>query len=138
MQSSSDYTRFAFDKFNSEKWSLEHIHAQNDSGINKLEQQKEWLKNTKEFIKDSKILNKIEKFLSSKDKADDEFGELQRKIFKATGDDGQDIHTIDNLALLSHSANSSLGNQIFPFKRNAIIDKDKKASLFRFAPKMFS
>ena len=53
----------------------------------------------------------------------DNFDELQDTIFRLFG--MSDINSIENLALLSSRINSSLKNNIFPIKRDIIIQKDK-------------
>ena len=47
----------------------------------------------------------------------------------------KEIHTIDNLALLSRDDNSSLNNSIFPAKRDKIKDLDKKGSFIPICTK---
>tara|TARA_R110002072_G_scaffold125944_3_gene262497 strand:+ start:25910 stop:27583 length:1674 start_codon:yes stop_codon:yes gene_type:complete len=137
LQSNDSYVRFAFDKFNQEKWSLEHIHAQQDKGLNSKASILNWLKDAKAQIKLLEGLSKEQKnqkneiILESKkielkDKItsdDEDFRTLENKIFDFFGE--ADIHTIDNLALLSNQVNSSLSNSIFPIKRNILINKDK-------------
>jgi len=55
---------------------------------------------------------------------DERFHSIQTKVFEFFGDE-PDVNTIDNLALLSSRVNSSLSNNIFPLKREILIDKDK-------------
>ncbi len=125
--------RFAFDKFNKEKWSLEHIHAQQDKGLEDEELHK-WLNdviNELEVIKTEeakKISSKIKSFIESKPKKITE--DLENCILKFFGE-AKSLHGIDNLALLSGIVNSALSNNIFPRKRTILKEKDKDG---RFIP----
>lgn len=136
LNNSDSYIRFAFDKFNNEKWSIEHIHAQQDKGLQSNEAIKQWLndafkqltlvkptKKERKEIKDD-LINEINDLLKlSQIKRDNpEFFRLQNSIFDFFG---ETVHTLDNLALLSSSINSSLSNNIFPLKREILINKDK-------------
>src|SRR5690606_14870663 len=47
LRNENSYIKFAFDKFNQEKWSIEHIHAQQDKGLNSKESIINWLKDIK-------------------------------------------------------------------------------------------
>ena len=69
-----------------------------------------------------------------KNKIDEnEFNEIQQNIFKLFGD--YELHTIDNLALLSGRHNSKLNNSIFPAKRDIIIELDKNGSFIPICTK---
>ena len=50
INSKGSYTRFSFNEYNGKKWSLEHIHAQNDKGLKDKKAQDAWLENTKKYI----------------------------------------------------------------------------------------
>ena len=126
--------RFPFDKYKDkkEKWSLEHIHAQNSQGLESYEKQKSWLIDTLDTIKNiididksnrEIILSKCNNLLLKDKFTDEEFQDIQKNIFQLFGD--FELHTIDNLALLSSRHNSKLNNSIFPMKRDIIIDLDK-------------
>ncbi len=131
LNSKDSYIRFSFDRFNNEKWTLEHIHAQQEKALSDTKKQKEWLNTTKKYISDcmkskkeknrENLLKRINNAIESK-KIED-FDILQDDIFKIFG--MSEIHTIDNLALLSNTNNSALNNNIFPKKRDIIIEKDK-------------
>jgi len=160
----SKYTRFPFDLFIKEKWSLEHIHAQNSEEIfeNKHESYS-LLKSQLEYIqkkKEQELINEINELLKKNnqgllfgakdidelinelDKIKKEyetnnlnkniFKDLQELVFKHYSyDNFEDIHYIDNLALLSTRDNSTLSNNIFPIKREKIIELDTEG---RFIP----
>jgi uncharacterized protein with ParB-like and HNH nuclease domain len=141
LNNKESYIRFSFDRFNNENWSLEHIHAQNEKSLSNHDSQKEWLETTKKYItncmeKDSKngrkkLITDIEKALKSHEI--ENFDTLQDEIFDMFG--MSDIHTIDNLALLSTKNNTSLSNNIFPIKRDIIIEMDKKGAFIPICTK---
>lgn len=146
LNNSDSYIRFAFDKFNNEKWSIEHIHAQQDKGLQSNEAIKQWLndalkqlklvKPTKKERKEIKndLIKEIDELLKlSQIKRDNpEFFRLQNSIFDFFG---ETVHTLDNLALLSSSINSSLSNNIFPLKREILINKDKNGEFIPLCTK---
>lgn len=152
----SKYTKFPFDLFVKEKWSIEHIHAQNSEEIVKDKDRKELLKsqikwleknNEKELLKEIiQIFNKnnIEElkniFANDADlyeKLDEKlFIDSQDKIFKHySSENFEDIHSINNLALLSTRDNSTLSNNIFPIKREKIIQLDSQGRFIPIATK---
>jgi len=141
LNNKDSYIRFSFDKFNNEKWSLEHIHAQNEKTISNIDEQKKWLKEAKKYVdycmekntskQRQKLILQIDKALN-KDKIEN-FEDIQNNIFNLFGNN--EIHTIDNLALLPKNSNSSLSNNIFPIKRDIIIDKDKQGEFIPICTK---
>ncbi|WP_149206078.1 DUF262 domain-containing protein [Flavobacterium johnsoniae] len=147
LNNSNSYIRFAFDKFNKENWSIEHIHAQKDRGLQSSDAIIKWLKDVQRQIrvievKEEEQLEKKKKIiietqrlslLSKITKDDEEFRSVQNVIFEFFGQ--PDIDTIDNLALLSSSVNSSLGNSFFPLKRKTLIDKDKNGEFIPICTK---
>jgi len=132
------YTRFSFNEYNGKKWSLEHIHAQNDKGLKDKRAQQEWLESIKEYIKDSenpdhkKLVDKIEVFI--KDEKSDVFNTLQMKILNQFGNI-VNMHGIGNLALLTAENNSSLSNGPFIEKRSKIIEMDKNGEFIPICTK---
>ena len=141
LNNKESYIRFSFDRFNNENWGLEHIHAQKDQILTDTQKQKEWLKTTKKYISDcmenknktkrEKLITRISNALDSN--KIDNFDNLQDDIFNMFGI--TDIHTIDNLALLSNKNNSSLSNNIFPIKRDILIKKDKEGEFIPICTK---
>ncbi len=139
LNNSDSYIRFAFDKFNNEKWSIEHIHAQQDKGLQSNEAIKQWLNDALKQLKTVKpikndLIKEINELLKlSQIKRDNpEFFRLQNRIFEFFG---ETVHTLDNLALLSSSINSSLSNNIFPLKREILINKDKNGEFIPICTK---
>jgi uncharacterized protein with ParB-like and HNH nuclease domain len=124
--------RFPFDRFKNEKWSLEHIHAQNSDGLNSSKQFNSWLSAHAESLKridaktHSKLISEIEDTNSEKLSLD-EFNVLFEKVMAIFKDNNQqdEIHGIQNLALLDKDSNSSLNKSIFEVKRKIIIEREK-------------
>lgn len=138
--------RFPFNLYKDEKWTIEHIHAQDSTEMKEKKAIKKWLTDTYESIKD---INEIEKnvtrvnedeervkiieVVSIKDIALrikkmmnlesidlEDFNLLKNELVKTFESDN--IHELDNLALLSDSDNSALNNAIFPVKRNRVLN----------------
>jgi uncharacterized protein with ParB-like and HNH nuclease domain len=138
----SEYTRFPFDKFIREKWSLEHIHAQNSEEIKRDEDKKALLEAQKKYFErdqNTKMIDRINKILQNDSYKDQTtFKTIQDEIFKIfTGEEinSGNLHAIDNLALLSGSDNSCLNNNIFPIKREMIIELDKNGKFIPIGTK---
>ena len=138
-QKQDEFMRFPFERHKKEYWSLEHIHAQHSEGLNTKAAVKEWLENHKKSLfslKDEKLKeliarcdNLIEKIDDQNDKSN--VGEIFAPIFEevvaALSEKGniEELHTMDNMALLSAKDNSTLNNSTFDVKRNKIIEMDK-------------
>ena len=134
-----EFMRFPFERHKNESWSLEHIHAQNSEGLNKDEARKRWLLDHKKALESfsnedfsdliSQIDDLVSKIEDSNDKANkgDIFNPLFENIVSKLSENGEteEIHTLDNLALLSVTNNSTLNNSTFDVKRNKIIEMDK-------------
>ena len=132
MKKNSAYSRFPFDSYNKNAWSLEHIHAQNTDGMGGskviwLAWIDEHLKSFRQFTakKYKEVVEMLEKI--DRDKLDKEtFDTLFFEICLMIQDDyGVNLHSIDNLALLDKNANSSISNNFFDVKRSMIIEKDR-------------
>ena len=123
------YVRFSFSEFSTKRWSLEHIHAQNDKGLKDKKAQDAWLSSVEKYLDDSKTSDKeLTKMIGSfkEDNKRNDFYILQAKILNRFGDkELLDIHGIENLALLAADNNSSLSNGPFIEKREKIIEMDK-------------
>jgi len=139
LNNKDSYIRFSFDKFNQEKWSLEHIHAQNDRGLTSKEAKISWLIETKqqidklENISYNELLKEINTMIELEKIEDEEFNNLQSKTIRLFGD--EDIDTIDNLALLNVGVNSALSNSIFPIKRQILKQKDSQGEFIPICTK---
>jgi len=139
---------FPFNQYKNNDWTLEHIHAQNSEKIDHSIKDKwiEWfeenlkaLNRLKSRLADDKELFKLYDFVEK------EYARLQKNKDKYTFNDvtivfdsvllyfntlsKQEgtpavIHGISNMALLSGSTNTSIGNSVFEVKRQMIMDAD--------------
>ena len=133
------FMRFPFERHKKEKWSLEHIHAQNSQGLNKDEARKKWLLDHKKSLLSfndeslNELIGRIEDLIAKINNPNDKSnkGEIFETLFgdivKVLSENGnvEEIHSLDNMALLSSKDNSSLNNSTFDVKRNKIIAMDK-------------
>lgn len=143
--------RFPFDEYKKQKnWTLEHVHAQNSERIDHSDKEKwvSWFnENTKALDKlairlpDDRDLLELILYIKA------EFDRLQKhkeqysftdmtmvfdRVLKYFDDlseiEGRPtvVHGISNMALLSGSTNSSIGNSVFEVKRQMIMEADAK------------
>jgi uncharacterized protein with ParB-like and HNH nuclease domain len=134
----SGHNRFAFDRFASEKWSLEHIHAQQSEEITNEKQKRQLLeeqKNDSFICKQEGLSDEINALLAMSVIDQTRFENLQQKIFDFSSDAGETIHSIKNLALLTPPDNSSLNNSPFHRKRDKIKYLDEKGSFIPICTK---
>ncbi len=136
MKKSNAYSRFRFDEYQKNEWSLEHIHAQNAEGIlNSNEAMLAWidehLVSFRSFVdidgndKYAEIVEMLENF-DRKHLTQDSFMQLFEEISVIMEPDyGTDLNNINNLALLDRDTNSALNNSFFDVKRRIIVEKDK-------------
>ena len=129
----SEYEPYPFKFHKSKNWSLEHIHAQKSENITKIEDRKDLLKMQLTYIDDKTIKKDIEDLLELEKITEEQISDIENRVSKLFTD--KEIHTIDNLALLSRDDNSSLNNSIFPAKRDKIKDLDKKGSFIPICTK---
>lgn len=141
IRNSKENSRFPFDKYKKDKWSLEHIHARNSEGLKTSEMRKSWLLETRQCLVDKKeiknekgellgialIIQNIDNLIKQEQIELEEFETLQDEIFNVFSDE-PDSHSIGNLALLSGKDNSALSNSIFPVKKSKIIELDMEGS----------
>lgn len=139
INSKGSYTRFSFNEFNAKKWSLEHIHAQNDKGLKDKEAQDAWLSSVEKYLDDNKTGDKqLAEMIGSfkEDNKRNDFFALQIEILNRFGDkELLDMHGIENLALLTTKNNSSLSNGPFIEKREKIIEMDKNGEFIPICTK---
>lgn len=138
-QKQDEFMRFPFERHKKEDWSLEHIHAQHSEGLNKDEARRKWLvdhKNSLLSFDDSSLnalITRMDDLILKIDDPNDNSnkGEIFDSIFTeviqklSEKDNNEEIHTLDNMALLSVRDNSTLNNSTFDVKRNKIIEMDK-------------
>lgn len=136
INSKGSYTRFSFNEYNGKKWSLEHIHAQNDKELKDKKAQDAWLSSVEKYLDDNKIGDKqlAEMIVSFKeDNKRNDFFALQIEILNRFGD--VNMHGIENLALLTAEDNSFLSNGLFIEKREKIIEMDKNGKFIPICTK---
>ena len=140
MRKSNAYSRFPFDRYKKNQWSLEHIHAQQAVGIlNSEETMLAWLddhlQSFKTFIGSDasderniryrEVVKKIEDF-DRKGITREKFSVLFEAISEIIESDyGTDLNNLSNLALLEKEINTSLSNSFFDVKRRKIVEKDR-------------
>lgn len=117
--------RFPFDRFKSENWDLEHIHAVHSAMPMERKERQDWLKNA-EIELDNGLLKQQVKDALEKDTFVDngEFEQLYTEIIREFGA-GEETNDISNLTLLDAATNRSYKNAMFPTKRRIILSKDK-------------
>lgn len=138
LNNKSSNIRFSFSEFSTKRWSLEHIHAQNDKGLKDKKAQDVWLENMKKYIKEDAIEDTIKEKIDSfiKGIENNHFSELQTQILNRFGDEELlNMHGIENLALLAAENNSSLSNGPFIEKREKIIEMDKNGEFIPICTK---
>jgi hypothetical protein len=134
--------RFSFERYKKERWSLEHIHAQHslelsdDNLVKKLQEDLNCIHSTAAISKERENqLSKLRKELDTWSSAGDQrnmrkIQDIQielSKVFSDLDDEdtSDDLHGLENLALLDRDTNSRLSNSLFPRKRSLIIESDK-------------
>lgn len=110
------------------KWSLEHIHAQNSETIKDRDKQNSWLDDHIDSLskdEDAKeLVNKLRDMRSLADIKEEDFNDLTScvTIFlnEKSGITDKEKHSITNLCLLDSHTNSQLNNSSFDVKREKI------------------
>ncbi|QCP47879.1 DUF262 domain-containing protein [Trinickia violacea] len=131
--------RFPFSEHLGNKWTLEHIHAQNADALNKAEQWRTWLithrnaidaviseHEAKKQLKDE-IQAAVDELVAEKAGgfSGEKFNLLSTRILELLNQDQLPDHSIRNLALLSSSDNSRLNSSVFEVKRQMILELDR-------------
>jgi hypothetical protein len=122
-----------------DRWSLEHIHAQNSVGLNTVEQWTEWLRQHRDALTDLTALPEstrtelttridgvlpavtLEKFQSLET-------EIRAVLSIEPSDAADEEQGISNLTLLERDDNSALSNAVFAVKRKRVLDLDRQGS----------
>lgn len=130
------FERYSFETHKRKFWSLEHIHAQKSIGLNKKEDQQEWLQLHKvsllSLIDKSQQKEQIQALIN---RIDENYENITKVIFDvlfadvfallSENEDRSYMDSISNMALLSASDNAALNNSTFDVKRNKILEMDK-------------
>lgn len=152
--------RFKFDKFKTEHWDIEHVDSQNNSCLQKPEDRISWLRDIVKILSIEKseteagikLFERCSSLLAGFDKqpegervfSDDVYFALYKYVNQyfsfdpAAGDvsiesvdlASKDKDNINNLTLLNSDINRSYKDAPFPFKRDYILNEDKKGSHF--------
>lgn len=144
-QKSDNGNRFPFNRYKSELWSLEHIHAQNSESLKTTVEWKEWIESHYKSLtaigncypekkEDVDIVHNEMKIILGHIQQEhyngsikDEFAQVAKKTVHLLSDNSQIpyIHSLSNMALLSGKDNSVLNNSTFDVKREKIIEMDR-------------
>ena len=136
LKNKNESNRFPFNRYKTESWDIEHIHAVSTELPKNRQHRIDWLNNSKEFIYDDEILiSKINDFVNFYDeqiKANPEsFEELANRVleyYSLKSNNETDINDLSNLVLLDSGTNRSYKNAVFPAKRKTIIEKEKEGT----------
>lgn len=138
LKSDKEKARFPFNLYKqtkrNEKWSLEHIHAQNSEYIIKKENQQTWLKDhirSLQRLDNTEFENLIER-MNELHQADDiekeDFETIVTDVYTAINEHSdsneQSKHAINNLCLVDAPTNSKLNNSVFDVKRELIKNQE--------------
>ncbi len=138
LKSDKEKARFPFNLYKqtkrNEKWSLEHIHAQNSESIIKKENQVTWLNDHIQSLSNQN--NSTFDKLISRMKTLKQMQEIEQELFEnlvidvysaikeATDFDESRLHNISNLCLVDANTNSKLNNSVFDVKREKIKERE--------------
>lgn len=130
------FERYSFESHKRKSWSLEHIHAQNSIGLNKKEEQQEWLRLHRASLvhlqekgvqqqQIEALIKQIDKHYETITKV--MFDILFAEVFAllSENEDRSYMDSVSNMALLRSADNSALNNSTFDVKRNRILEMDK-------------
>lgn len=122
-----NFSKFPFHLYKREKWQVEHIRPNAGDDFNKKDSDKLYLSLARSYINNQNLIDKIDKYLSTKDKNESEnFNDILAEIWGNSGAlPEEDKNKIFNFVLLDESTNKEYGNQIFPVKRAFIVNKEK-------------
>lgn len=140
LKSEKEKAKFPFNLYKktkkNEKWSLEHIHAQNSANITKSELQKSWLQDHIKSLSNTNddqfnaIIKKMNIALQKDDLDNEDFNKIVTSVYalinKIAGVDEKNTHNIDNLCLIDKNTNSQLNNSVFDVKREKIKKREVK------------
>lgn len=135
----NDEARFPFDRYMKERWSIEHIHAQNTEGLSRKDQWLAWIQDAIYMLEQldqineqehyQELIQKLIEHKSEKDITQDMFEQLFDSVLDETEEQfGSNIHGIENLVLLDQATNSALSNHFYPVKCRRLKEYDKQGS----------
>ncbi len=138
MRSEKEKARFPFNLYKqtkrNEKWSLEHIHAQNSESINKRVNQNSWLddhikslssQNNSDF---EELITRMQVLRNADEIEKDDFEKMVSDIYATVNNISEakelNVHSISNLCLVDANTNSQLNNSVFDVKREIIKQRE--------------
>lgn len=121
------FYKFPFHLFKKENWDVEHIDSNTTNELDKLKDQKEWLKySVLGADLNDKLKEKIKAFINGTEVSFEELAEeIEKKASSSWAYPEQDKNKIWNYVLLDAGTNRGYGNSIFPSKRRCIIGKEQ-------------
>ncbi len=136
--SDKEKARFPFNLYKKtkkkEKWSLEHIHAQNSQSIVNKTNQLIWLDDhirsfeNQKNIAFEKLIADMKSLKKKSEIEQEEFEAIENKVYAAiredAGIDESKTHSISNLCLVDANTNSKLNNSVFDVKREKIKERE--------------
>lgn len=131
------FERYPYHSHKASQWSLEHIHAQHAEELNKKEQWVEWLREHGKALRELRVPDSD---LAARDglvaDINAAIGDVTKESFTVLSvrvismfssvSASDDLHGIENLALLPSGANAALGNAVFEVKRRRILEMDRR------------
>lgn len=135
LKKNSSYYLFPFHLFKSEKWDIEHISSQTENPLqNNEESQTQWLETAL-----ASLTKEEQNEFNGNDKVKEMSFEAKRNwIVAKVGEERIDEemkNSIGNLTLLSANINRGYGNNVFPAKRKAIVEKDSDGAFIPICTK---
>ncbi|MFW5871615.1 MAG: DUF262 domain-containing protein [bacterium] len=138
LMSDKEKARFPFNLYKKtkkkEKWSLEHIHAQNSQSIVKMENQLTWLDDHIRSLDNQnnpafeKLIKHMKALKVSDDIKQEKFDIIVNKVYSAIKKEAEidesNTHSISNLCLVDVNTNSKLNNSVFDVKREKIKERE--------------
>jgi len=140
LNNEKENSRFPFNRYKTEKWNIEHIHAIATKKPDKLEHKEDWINYAKEMLEKIKITDKQqdnEKLITEKTNlisscsnfTENMFDEIYENINNYVEKIGLgDINDLENLVLLDSKTNREYRNEFFSYKRKTIIKKEKEGT----------
>ncbi len=129
--------RFSFREHAAQRWSIEHIHAQNAEQLNRAAQWLEWLRLHRDALAGLPAIDPADRDeliarvnVAMQDISAEVFQSMEQELttlFSLAGEGG-DVDAIANLALLASGDNSALSNSAFEVKRRNVLERDRLGS----------
>lgn len=146
LMSDKEKARFPFNLYKTtkkkEKWSLEHIHAQNSEQITNRASQQTWLSDHIKSLQRmtaydfNLLLSRMNKLLNADDIEREDFESIVTDVYneinEISGANEQSKHSINNLCLVDAVTNSKLNNSVFDVKREIIKEIEVKGHYIPF------